>query len=865
MSLFNLDYLRKMNLGYSAFWAFWLITFPLFGQFSDDFSDGNLDGWQGSVPDFIVNGDHQMQLNAPSGSTSSWIYSPVTYADSMVWEMYFLLNFAPSTSNQLKIYLCLNSADQATASGYFLEIGASGDQDALELKYLDQGSGQSIGTSAPALVASEPVELHIRVSKKSNGLWECYKLGGAAPELLFTASHDLLPLSTLSIFGFNCKYTDTRRDKFYFDDISVQPVVADVTAPVCTGLAVLDANSVRLDFNELLNESSTLSPGNYLLTPGNTTPDNITAGQQNITLRWNQPFTSQQPYTLAIRDVGDLAGNVMVPDNKDFTYTRIDQAMPYELLITEIMADPTPVIGLPDAEYIELYNTTSKIFNLSDYILQVGASERTLPDELITGGAYVILCNAENADALSAFGQVVIVALPSLTNSGASIILKDIDEVLLHDVTYASSWYGDPDKSNGGWSLEMINPSYLCSDMDNWAAARNLSGGTPGTVNSQWSVTPDVNGPEFISLFVAAPDKIQIRFSERLDAVLMENPSLFSILPVTGISNVLLLNPTTVELSLSQPLQEGIIYQLLPFTSFDCLGNSADYTDTLRFGLSAEADHGDLLINELLFNPASGGSRYIEVMNVSQKFINLSSLAIARISTVHNDIYPTGVNEIIGPGELVVFTPEPSDILARYQVPQPSRLYDASLPSWDDQSDNVSLLAGGIIIDSFTYSSTWHLPVLADQNGVSLERVSSEAPSTSYSTWHSASSVSGYGTPTGPNSQMIISSGEADSPFTVTNRQFSPNEDGYKDFLALNFLLTSGEEIGSVWIYDLEGREIARLIENESLGTSTIVQWDGRTSESLLAEMGIYVIFVQLWDAMGNVSQYQETCALVKR
>lgn len=855
-----------MKLRNTAFWAFWLITFPLFGQFSDDFSDGNLDGWQGSTADFIVNANQQMQLNAPSGSTSSWINTPVAFSDSMVWEMYFKLEFAPSTSNQLKIYLGLTSDDLATASGYFLEIGASGDQDALDLRYLDQGVPQTIGSSTPALVASEPVELRVRITKRSNGVWECYKLGGAVPELLFTASHDLLQVSSLTTFGFNCKYTDTRRDKFYFDDINIQPVVADVTAPLCTGITVLDANSVRLDFNELLNESSTLLPANYLLTPGNTSPDNITSGQQDITLRWNQSFTSQQQYTLAIKDISDVAGNAMAPDSKTFTYIRIDQAMPYELLITEIMADPTPVIGLPDAEYLEVLNTTSKIFNLSDYTLQVGTSERTLPDELMEGGAYVILCNQENAAALSVFGRVVIVnTLPALTNSGASILLKDKNDVVLHDVTYATSWYGDAVKSNGGWSLEMLNPFHLCSDMANWRAAQNLIGGTPGIVNSQGTTTADEEGPEFISLFVSTPDKIELRFSERLDALLMENPSAFSILPPTGISNVVLVNPTTIELSLSQPLEEGIIYQFLPFTSFDCLGNSSINGDTLIFGLTAQPEPGDILINELLFNPASGGSRFIEVINVSQKFINLSSLAIGRISSTHNDILPTGVNEILDPGVIAVFSPEPSDILARYEVPHPSKLFDAIIPSWDDQSDNVSILANGIFIDSFTYFSSWHLPVIADQNGVSLERVSNAAPTSAASTWHSASSTSGYGTPTGPNSQMIISSGQAESPFTVTNRQFSPNEDGYKDFLALNFLLTSGEEIGSVWIYDLEGREIARLIDNESLGTSTIVQWDGRTSESLLAEMGIYVIFVQLWDAAGNVSQYQETCALVKR
>ena len=855
-----------MKLGFTAFLAFWLITFPLLGQFSDDFSDGNLDGWQGNVPDFIVNGNQQMQLNAPSGSTTSWINTPVTFSDSTVWEMYFKLDFAPSTSNQLKIYLALTTDDLSTASGYFLEIGASGDQDALDLKYLDQGAAQTIGSSTPGLVALEPVELRIRITKKSNGLWECHKLGGSVPELLFTASHDFLPISTLSTFGFNCKYSDTRRDKFYFDDITIQPVVADVTAPLCTSVTVLDANSIRLDFNELLNENSTLSSANYLLTPGNTTPDNITSGQQDITLRWNQPFTSQQQYTLTVKDVRDVAGNVMAQDSKVFTYVRIDEALPYELLVTEIMADPTPILGLPDAEYLELFNTTSKIFNLADYTIQVGTSQRTLPDSIITGGEYVILCSPENAGALSAFGRVVIVnTLPGLTNTGASILLKDNNDVVLHDVTYLSSWYGDPAKSNGGWSLEMQNPFHICSDMTNWTAAQNLIGGTPGTVNSQWSSSTDMEGPEFISLFVSAPDKIQLRFNERLDALLMENPSAFSILPATDISNVVLINPTTIEMSLTLPLVEGTNYQLLPFTSYDCLGNSVLHADTLIFGLTTAPEEGDILINELLFNPASGGSRYIEVINVSQKFINLSSLAIGRISATHNDIYPTGIDEIIEPGAIAVFATESSDILSRYEVPHPSKLYDATLPSWDDQTDNASLLASGIIIDSFTYFSSWHLPVIADQNGVSLERVSSVSATSSPSSWHSASSVSGYGTPTGPNSQMINTSGQQESPFTITNRQFSPNEDGYKDFLALNFLLTNGEEIGSVWIYDLEGREIARLIDNESLGTSTIVQWDGRTSESLLAEMGIYVIFVQLWDAMGNVSQFQETCALVKR
>jgi len=855
-----------MKFSIFCLFFFLLPSTLLFGQFTADFSTGNLDAWEGDKSDFIINGNQQLQLNAPSGSTSSFLYTPVSYIDSMVWDIYLKLDFAPSTSNQLKIYLGTTAPDLATASGYYLEIGASGDQDPLELKYLDNGTSSSLAASTPGLAGTEPVELNIRISKNSSGIWQCYSTAGSIPELLFTANHNLLALSSLSSFGLQCKYTDTRRDKFFFDDISIQPIQPDVTAPKCVSLGVNDANSVTLVFDEPVDEASAQTPSNYLLTPGNTLPDIIEISQANIVLRWNVPFVSQTNYTLSIQQVQDLAGNVMIPDQKTFSYIAVEKALPYELLITEIMADPTPVIGLPAVEYLEIYNNSTRTFNLADYSIRVGAGQIALPNELINGEEYVILCDADNASFFAGLGRIIGVNnFPSLTNSGAALSIRDDNDLIIHDVSYTDAWYGDPGKSDGGWALEMINPLAICRDMDNWSAADNLLGGTPGTVNSRWNVTPDDDGPALVSLFTSGPDRLLLRFDERLDPLLMENTALYSILPATAIASTSLEDPNSVEIILAENIQVGITYQFLPFEGYDCLGNSAISGDTLLFGLTVMPEPGDVLINEILFNPASGGSRFIEIINVSDKFIDLSLLSIGRLKGGQNNIYPTGISDIMAPGQLTVLSPDPGDILFRYQVPFPERLFEASLPAWDDEADNVSILAGGVVIDSLTYSSDWHLPVIADQNGVSLERVSVASPSTLSSTWHSASSTSGYGTPTGENSQKINTNGEGEAPFSVTNRQFSPNEDGYKDFLALNFLLDSGEEIGSVWIYDLEGREITQLLSNESLGTSAIVQWDGRSADQLLADMGIYIIFIQLWDAGGNVREYQETCALVKR
>jgi hypothetical protein len=271
-----------------------------------------------------------------------------------------------------------------------------------------------------------------------------------------------------------------------------------------------------------------------------------------------------------------------------------------------------------------------------------------------------------------------------------------------------------------------------------------------------------------------------------------------------------------------------------------------------------------VLINEILFNPATGGSRYIELINVSEKFISLNDLAIGRIKSGETEIFAIGRDEIMAPGSVVAITTDRSDILARYQVPNPSLLFESDLPAWDDKTDHAAIISKGVIIDSFTYSSSWHHPVISDQNGVSLERLSTTSETSNASNWHSASSLSGYGTPTGPNSQKIDIVNQ-ERPYSITNRNFSPNDDGFKDFLFIQFEHGNENDVGSVWVFDLEGREIHQVLTNETLGNSAIIQWDGRNSTGELADMGIYLLYIQLWDTNGNVKEYQESCALVKR
>jgi hypothetical protein len=67
---------------------------------------------------------------------------------------------------------------------------------------------------------------------------------------------------------------------------------------------------------------------------------------------------------------------------------------------------------------------------------------------VILPGTFIGLCDPDFVTLLSPFGNIVGVDnMPTLTNSGSYLALKDAQGVILHDLTYATSWYKNPDKA----------------------------------------------------------------------------------------------------------------------------------------------------------------------------------------------------------------------------------------------------------------------------------------------------------------------------------------------------------------------------------------------------------------------------------
>ena len=102
-----------------------LLFSPLLtGQFSDNFSDGELSTnptWQGDVDKFKVNDIGQLQLD-DTDAGESWLYLPVEIQADFTWEIDLSLNFAPSNNNKIKVYFLIDNTDVSLANGYYVEI-----------------------------------------------------------------------------------------------------------------------------------------------------------------------------------------------------------------------------------------------------------------------------------------------------------------------------------------------------------------------------------------------------------------------------------------------------------------------------------------------------------------------------------------------------------------------------------------------------------------------------------------------------------------------------------------------------------------------------------------------------------------------
>jgi len=538
----------------------------------------------------------------------------------------------------------------------------------------------------------------------------------------------------------------------------------------------------------------------------------------------------------------------------------------YDVVISEVMADPKPPVSLPESEYLELYNTTSYEVDLTGWELTFSGESMVLGKVTVPSRSRLIICPARYAGDFSTYGPVYgAKPMPAINNGGEWMMLKDDQGGVICFVDYSDDWYEDDYKRDGGWSLEQVDPFNPCGGRDNWKASRAPEGGTPGMANSVAGDNPDWQKPRLV--YAGMPDtcSLTLHFNEPLDARKATRKHQYWLQAMGAPDSVGMIQPgmEAVRLFFSQPWEAGIRYRLALGDSLeDCAGNLLAGPAALELERPSPPAPGDWIINEVLFNPWPGGSDYVELYNASDRFMDLGDLILRGGSSDNQrTVNVSTTSRLVPPHTYIVLTENTAMVEQQYLASYPDRLVEVpDLPHLPDKEGEVVLMDRRMqVTDHMKYHEKMHFPLLSNTEGVALERIHFGGSSADPSMWHSASQPSGYGTPTYKNSQFT-SYRDKPAPFSITPDVFSPDNDGHEDLLNIRYRFSQPGHVVTIRIFDDRGRLIRLLVNNQAVGTEGVFVWDGFDEERRKVRMGIYVVDAEVYRLSGTVKHYRFPC-----
>lgn len=579
--------------------------------------------------------------------------------------------------------------------------------------------------------------------------------------------------------------------------------------------------------------------------------------------------------TFTSPDIGQNSVN-----NRDNIPAYPEEAGVYSLVISEIMADPHPVVALPDAEYIEIHNRGPSPVSLAGYRLLFGDKLRILTprrdgDGLLEPGGYAIVCDEHNQPVFEAKGLTMgVMNMPAIVNTGAALTLMSPTGKVIHSVAFTDKWYRSAGKADGGWSLEMIDPGNPCGHSANWRESADPAGGTPGQLNSVNAKNPDNQKPELLRASLSADSSVILYFSEDMDSVSLADP--LNYYASQGLLHPKKANPAgpayaSVSLLFEGSLNSSLTYAVtVPDRLCDCAGNTLQKNASADFAIPQPADSFDIVINELLFDVPPGMSEFIELFNRSDRVIDLDGYSISSCNVDSDSVLRMtslrGTPFLLFPDQYVVFTRQ-SDLLPglKNRADLSAVVELPSLFAFPDKGGKIAIHDNkGQVMDMLHYSPLMQSVFMKENEGVSLERICADLPTNDPDNWYSAAFTKGYSTPGYQNSQEVSASTENET-ITVSPEVFSPDGDGTDDNAYVTIIPGSAGFMGSVAIYDLKGRLINTMCSNELLGTETILNWDGKSKDNQEAPMGIYLIYIEIFNQKGVVKNYRKVVALARR
>ena len=516
---------------------------------------------------------------------------------------------------------------------------------------------------------------------------------------------------------------------------------------------------------------------------------------------------------------------------------------PGDLVINEIMYDTEE----RSQEWIELYNPNDFSVDIQNWSVRDSRKKVTMAGAFsIAPGAFVVVSNTAIAG-LDSSNNIVVSGLPELNNSGDLIVLMDATNRVIDSVRYVRQWGGDR-----MLSLERIRFEDASQDSLNWSSCVDPAGSTPGRQNS-------VSPLEYDALIIPGsitlrPDKPTAEQTGELRAVVenfgrkkLKNVQVsFSFAAVASGAPVKIGEPFTID-ELEPRAQETATCQwpLMPAGTYRVhatviqVNDQVAANDSTSMLVTISYTASPLVINEFMYNPAPEVPEWVELFNNGSSSVQLLNWRLSDSDTSKSMFLSTAPFSLDAGGYVIVSKDSSiSNYLKRGSTPL---LVNKKFPTLNNDTDEIIIKdANGRIMDRVCYRNQ------EDRQGYSVERINPSVPSQERSNWVTCVDPSGH------------TAGQANSVYTVvlppsvsisiTPNPFSPDGDGFDDVAAITFNLPATTAMVNLKIYDIKGRMVRFLVNNEASGTQRTVFWNGKNDDGQLCRMGVYILFLQALD-----------------
>ena len=509
-----------------------LISFPHFGQLSEDFSDGDFNNnpqWGGDTSEFIVNTDFKLQLNAPSVTDTSYLSvetGTLDFSSNISWEFYVKMDFSPSNNNNFRYYLASNNNNlEGYLNGYYIRVGENGSLDKLKLYRQDGISTILLASSLHESFGINP-EFRVRVNRDINGNWEilCDSTGGTNFIYELGATDVTHTFSNFS--GLWSKHTSSNNDNIYFDDINViGNIIIDSLPASVQNASVISPNTLEIQFSEPIDNNA-LNINNFNLIGNNPpNPMSVYNSSSGYELIFQQKFKGNQVLNLSIQNITDLAGNslfdtiqIIVPDTAQYE----------EILINEILFDPFA----GGSDYVEIINNSNSSFDIFKYYIadyDNGISNlKQINQHFIINPNELVLFTEDSISTINDYpsnnsSRFIQMDLPSFPNDSATVFLLNTDSIILDQFSYSDDLHFELINDPEGVSLERVLLNSINPNIAWHSAAENVGWGTPGNSNSQYYLSEQSDVSFYAENEVFSPDNDGFEdiaiFSYKLDQI----------------------------------------------------------------------------------------------------------------------------------------------------------------------------------------------------------------------------------------------------------------------------------------------------------------------------------------------------------